>query len=315
MRVLVTGGAGFVGANLVRRLDASHVRVVDSLVAGTEANLPDAVDLAVCDIRDGEALARALDGVVAVVHLAAAGSVVESVSDPVANFDVNVRGTLRVLEAVRAAGVERVVLASTGGALIGDAVPPVDERSLPRPLSPYGASKAAGEAYAHAYARSYGLRTVCLRFANVYGPYSAHKKGAVPVFFRALAQGRPLQIYGDGGASRDFMHVDDICAAIEAALVAEVKGGTVVHVATGVETSVGELAQLCAEVSGRPGHPVAYQPPRAAEVQRNFASYDLAQRLLGFTPRVRLRDGLARTWQWYEEHVFARASGHRAVAP
>ena len=302
--VLVTGGAGFVGANLVRRLGAHELRVLDSLVTGSKDDLPPEVELIEGDVRDADAVAEAMDGVAAVVHLAAAGSVVESVASPWHNFDVNVKGTLTVLDAARVAGVERVVLASTGGALMGNASGPVDEQSVPRPLSPYGASKAAGEAYAHAYAGSYGLRTIALRFANLYGPFSGHKKGVVTAFFRALDAGRPLVVHGDGNASRDFMHVADICTAIDLALRADLPGGTTLHVATGVETTVDELADLCRQVAGRPEHPVEHRDRRTGEVERNVAGYRLAEQLLGFRPSVPLRDGLASTWRWYQDHVF-----------
>src|SRR3984885_10786352 len=187
--VLVTGGAGFVGATLVRRLvDSGHsVRVLDNYSTGDPAHLAGVdAELVEGDIRDTAALDAALAGIQAVIHLAAAGSVVMSVADPVMNFEANVVGTFRVLDAARRAGLGRVVLASTGGALIGGALPPVNELSLPKPISPYGASKLAGEGYAHAFAKSFGLRTVALRFANVYGPWSGHKKGAMTVFFQAL---------------------------------------------------------------------------------------------------------------------------------
>jgi UDP-glucose 4-epimerase len=249
-------------------------------------------------------VAEAMTGVAAVVHLAAAGSVVESVASPWDNFEVNVRGSLTVLDAARRAGVERVVLASTGGALMGNAEGPVDEDSVPRPISPYGASKAAVEAYAHAYAGSYGLRTVALRFANLYGPFSEHKKGVITTFFRNLAAGDPLVVHGDGRASRDFMHVSDICTALELALTADVPGGTTLHVATGVETSIDELADLCRRVAGRPDHPLEHRDRRAGEVERNVASYRRAEQLLGFRPQTALADGLAATWRWYAEHVF-----------
>lgn len=304
-RILVTGGAGFVGANLVRRVGGRcAVRVLDSGVAGSTNVLPGEVELVTADIRDGEAVRRALTGVGAVVHLAAAGNVVDSVRDPHANFDVNVRGSLAVLDAARDAGVERIVVASTGGALMGNAPGPVDEDTVPRPLSPYGASKAAMEAYCHAYAGSYGLRTVILRFANLYGPLSAHKKGVVSTFFRALHRGEPLTVFGDGNASRDFMHVDDICSAIELALDVDVPGGTTAHVATGVETTIDELAALCSEVAGRPGHPVEHRPARTGEVERNVGSYRLAHQLLGFEPAVSLREGLEDTWRWYQQSLF-----------
>lgn len=310
-RVLVTGGAGFIGANLVPRLVASgrSVRVFDSLCNGRRSYLEGVdVEFVAGDITDSGSLDAALTGVDAVVHLAAAGSVVESVADPGANFRTNAVGTFSVLEATRRAGIERLVFSSTGGALIGNATPPVDERSLPKPISPYGASKLTAEAYLHAYAEAYGMRTVALRFANVYGPYSGHKKGAITVFFKALFDEEPIVVFGEGTASRDFMYVTDICRGIELGLAADVPGGTVCHIATGVETTVAELADACRVAAGKPAHPVEHRPGRPGEVERNFASYDLAHELLGFTPEVSLADGLARTWDWYGEHVFGHNS-------
>jgi UDP-glucose 4-epimerase len=306
-RVLVTGGAGFVGATLVRRLAGSghSVRVFDNYSTGNPGYL-DGVDaeLVEGDIRDTGALDAALAGIESIIHLAAAGSVVMSVADPVMNFEVNVLGTFRVLDAARRAGVERVVLASTGGALIGDALPPVNEFSLPKPISPYGASKLAGEGYAHAFAKSFGMRTVALRFANIYGPWSGHKKGAMTVFFRALHTGQPIVIYGDGTSSRDYTHVDDIAHALQLALEGDVPGGTVLHIASGVETTITELADLCRNAAGQPDHPMEYQPRRVGEVDRNFATYDLAKQVLGYTPGISREDGIAQTWAWYQEHVF-----------
>jgi UDP-glucose 4-epimerase len=308
--ILVTGGAGFVGATLVRRLAAAgyRVRVLDNLSTGDPAHLSGvAADLVKGDIRDSAALDDAMAGCAAVIHLAAAGSVVGSVEDPAANFEVNVTGTFRVLDAARRAQVARVVQASTGGALIGDAVPPVDERSLPKPLSPYGASKLAGEGYAHAFARTYGMRTVAVRFGNVYGPWCARKRGVLNVFFTALHEGRPLVIYGDGTASRDYVHVSDIAAALQLALENPgVPGGTVLHAASGVETTISALADYCRRAAGRLDHPVEYRPARPGEVGRNFARYDLARELLGYSPTVPIADGIPQLWEWFETEIFAR---------
>ncbi len=303
----MTGGAGFVGATLVRRLVAGgyRVRVLDNLSTGDAAHLAGVdAELVKGDIRDAAALDDALAGLRSVIHLAAAGSVIGSVQDPGTNFDVNVLGTFRVLDAARRAGIGRVVLASTGGALIGDATPPVDERSLPKPISPYGASKLAGEGYAHAYAKTYGLATVAVRFGNVYGPWCARKRGVVNVFFESIHSGVPLVIYGDGTASRDYVHVQDISSALQLALEKDVPGGTVLHAASGVETTVTELADLCRRAAGVPGHPIEYRPRRAGEVGRNFASCDLANRLLGYAPTVPREVGIPRTWQWFAEEVF-----------
>ncbi|MGH3252761.1 MAG: NAD-dependent epimerase/dehydratase family protein [Trebonia sp.] len=306
-RVLVTGGAGFVGATLVRRLAAGgyRVRVLDNLSTGDAAHLSGVdADLVKGDIRDAGTLADAVAGCDAIIHLAAAGSVAGSVADPHLNFEANVVGTFLVLDAARRHGVPRVVQASTGGALIGDATPPVDERSLPKPLSPYGASKLAGEGYAHAFAKTYGVRTVAVRFGNVYGPWCGRKRGVLNVFFEALRDGEPLVIYGDGSASRDYVHVSDIAAALQLALENPgIPGGTVLHAASGVETTITALADLCRRAAGRPGHPVEYRPARPGEVGRNFASCDLARRLLGYSPTVRIEDGIPLLWRWFEAQL------------
>jgi len=292
----------------VRRLVAGghRVRVIDNLSTGDAAHLAGVdAELVKGDIRDADALDDAIRGTTAVIHLAAAGSVIGSVQDPVANFEANVLGTFRVLDAARRGGVTNVVLASTGGALIGDATPPVSERSLPKPISPYGASKLAGEGYAHAFAKTYGIRTVAIRFGNVYGPWCSRKRGVINVFFEALHSGAPLVIYGDGTASRDYVHVDDIATALRLALENDrVPGGTVLHAASGVETTVTELADLCRRAAGKPGHPIEYRPKRAGEVGRNFASYDLAHELLGYAPSVRREDGIPRLWQWFQAEIF-----------
>lgn len=303
-RILVTGGCGFVGANLVPRLERTgyRVRVLDNLSRGRRAFLDgSAAEIHEGDIRDADAVARAMDGVDRVIHLAAYGSVVESVSDPDANFDINALGTLRMLEGARDAGVKRFVFASTGGALIGEVEPPVNEDSAPRPKSPYGASKLAGEGYCHAFAGSYGVPTVMLRFGNVYGPVSAHKKGAVTVFCKALMKDEPIRIYGDGTASRDFLHTDDLCAGIESALAADLAPAAVLHLAMGREVTIAELADVLRRAAGKPEHPIEHAGTRPGEVHRNFATHDRATRVLGFRPAVTLEAGMQRTWTWFAE--------------
>lgn len=308
--ILVTGGAGFVGATLVRMLAAAGHRVLslDNYVTGNPSYLAgvEGVELAEADIGDPAALDRLMVGREVVVHLAAAGNVVESVQDPVANFKTNVVGTLNVLEAARKAGVERVVLASTGGALIGNAPTPVNEHSLPKPISPYGAGKAACEAYAHAYAYAYGLRTVTLRFANVCGPWSKHKKGAMTTFFNRLHEDKPIVIYGDGSSTRDYIHVDDVARALQLAVEKDgIEGGTVLHISSGVETTVRRLAEVCCMAAGKPNHPIHHQETRPGEVERNFASYELAHQVLGWSPTISLEETVRRTWGWYCQHVFS----------
>jgi UDP-glucose 4-epimerase len=303
-RILVTGGAGFIGTNLVRKLaDGGHeVFILDNLFSGRRDYVADPSRFIEADILDHEAMQGAVSGMDQVVHLAAYGNVVESVEDPLANFEINARGTLSVLESVRRAGVRKLIFASTGGALIGNARPPVNEESLPRPISPYGAGKLCCEAYIHAYSHCYGVPSVILRFANVYGPYSAHKKGAVTRFMHCLLSGEPITIYGDGTSTRDYLHVDDLCDGIIAAMERDVEPAEVFHLASGVESSILDVAQTLLAAAGKPDHPIRYQPKRKGEVERNFALYDKAHRVLGFHPTMTFQEGIARTWKWFVDH-------------
>jgi UDP-glucose 4-epimerase len=275
----------------------AEVRVLDDRSNSAPEPLADGVELVEGDVRDPDAVARAMAGAETVIHLAAAGNVVESVADPMANFDVNARGTLTVLHGAAEADVGRFVFASTGGALIGDAPPPVDESSVPRPISPYGASKLAGEGYCHAFRGSYGLETVALRFANVYGPRSEHKKGAITAWIKRALDRQPLVLYGDGSASRDFLYVEDLCRGILAAYDApEIQ--PVVHLSSERETTLAELARLIVEATGT-DVPIEHHPRRIGEVDRNFAMAGLASEVLGFRASISLEEGLARTVAWF----------------
>lgn len=300
-KVLVTGGCGFIGANLVRMLldKGLHITVFDNLSKGNKDYIKD-LDVAFIegDIRDTAALGNALTGINRVVHLAAFGSVVESVDDPQINFEMNVVGTFNVLNQAVRHNIEKLVFSSTGGALIGDAIPPVNEQSLPKPISPYGAGKLCAEAYCHAYSKSYGINTVCTRFANVYGPYSQHKSGVINQFFKKITQDEPLIIYGDGSSTRDYIHVSDLCNGITRALLNDDVKTDVIHLASGRETSLRQLADLMIKVSGKTDHPVEYLDKRTGEVDRNFARYDYAKQVLGFEPQYQLEDGLKEAWDW-----------------
>jgi UDP-glucose 4-epimerase len=306
--VLVTGGAGFIGANLLRQIDESYdVRVLDNLLRGSRELLPPDrdIDLVVGDIRDPDAVAGAVRGVDLVIHLAAFGSVVDSITDPVENFEINARGTFETLRGAADAGVERFIFASTGGAIMGDQEPPIDERSLPWPISPYGASKLCGEAYMHAFAGSFGIHPVALRFANVYGPYSAHKKGVITRWIRAALAGGTFEIFGDGTASRDYIHVDDLCRGILAAAESDLSD-EVLHLASEQETTLNELARLILDIVGSDVE-ILHQPKRKGEVERNFARADRAREALGWTPQLSLRDGMSQTIEWFRAHDAAYA--------
>lgn len=298
---LITGGKGFIGVNLIQALkDSRRLNVLDSLARSSPTGwMEGTAEFYKADIVNQSALAPAFQGASDVVHLAAYGSVIESIADPMTNFSINVEGTFNVLQAAIAADVRRLIFASTGGALIGDATPPVTEMALPKPISPYGASKLCGEAYCHAFTKSNGIEAICLRFGNVYGPHSAHKKGAVTLFIKALMTGEPIVIHGDGSASRDYIHVDDLCAGIKAALDAPLQGGDVFHLASGRETTVLELANILRNVAGKPNHPIEFKPARRGEVARNFANYSKAKATFGFEPKWSIDDGLASTWEWF----------------
>lgn len=300
-KVLVTGGCGFIGANLVRMLldKDQQVTVFDNLSKGNRHYL-DGLDVTFIegDIRDAGTLGNALAGATRVVHLAAYGSVVESVEDPQTNFEMNVIGTFNVLNQAVKHNIDKLVFSSTGGALIGDAVPPVNEQSLPKPISPYGAGKLCAEAYCHAFSKSYGINTVCTRFANVYGPYSDHKSGVINQFFKKISQDQPLVIYGDGSSTRDYIHVADLCNGITRALLFEDVKTDVIHLASGRETSLRQLADLMIRISGKNDHPVEFREKRIGEVDRNFARYDYARKVLGFEPQYTLEEGLREAWDW-----------------
>lgn len=330
VRWCITGGCGFIGVNLVRRLRESDVRVrlLDNLSAGSRKDLAavtdftefsvdeattaasdgegepgGAVELMVGDIRDAEDAARAVQGCSVVVHLAAQTGVIPSVEDPLWDCQQNVIGTLTMLEAARKAGtVKRFILASSSAPL-GDQEPPIHEGKVPRPVAPYGASKLAGEGYCSAYHGSFGLDTVVLRFSNVYGPYSFKKGSVVAVFFRNALAGQPLVIYGDGHQTRDFLYVGDLCEAIVQSADSAI-GGEVMQIATGQETSVLSLVELVKErVEGAGDRKVRidHQPPRAGEILNSVSDISKARQLIGYDPQMSLTQGLDNTWEWFRE--------------
>jgi UDP-glucose 4-epimerase len=303
--ILITGGAGFIGVNLVRALAAGNakIRVLDNLSAGRAEDLKGLpVDLMVGDICDAKTVAKAMSDIKVVVHLAADTGVVESVADPERNLAINVIGTINLLQAAVRNKVERFIFASTGGAILGEVTPPVHEDMVPCPISPYGASKMAGEGYCAAFWGSYGLKTVALRFSNVYGPFSYHKGSVIAKFFRQIMAGKEMTVYGDGSQTRDFVYVQDICRAIVAALKADLPYGKPIQLGTGRETSINRLVELMGQVVGEGQFPpVRYAPTRPGEVQRNYGSIDRARKCLGFSPTTDLLTGLTETWMWFQQ--------------
>lgn len=308
-KILITGGLGFIGTNLAKRLSGHfELTILDNFSVG-DANLAVVEPLARIikgDISEASVVADACAEQDCIVHLAAMGSVIKSIQKPISGCKTNVIGTLNIIEGAVSAGVERLIFASTGGALMGDAVPPVNENSVPRPISPYGASKLACEAYLSAASVCWGLPTTVLRFGNVYGEYSLHKPGLINQIFSSLISGLPLTVYGDGRATRDFIHVSDITRAIHLALLRSPHTFNTYHISSGVETSVSALLDLSQHISGM-SLTIETSDRRAGEVERNFSSFTLASDQLGFYPKVSLEEGLSKLWDWYKSQSLVTA--------
>ena len=304
MKAFVTGGAGFIGSNLVDALIArgDTVEVLDDLSTGKASNLEGALAagavLHEADLRDGERLAELVAAAApdVVFHLAAQIDVRRAVADPAFDAQVNVGGTINVLEAARRAGVPRVVNSSTGGAIYGDAgTIPTPEDHLAAPMAPYGQSKLAAEGYLGLYARLHGLSSVSLRYANVYGPrQDPHGEGGVvAIFCGKLAEGGTPVAFGDGRQTRDFIYVGDVVSANLAAAATDWAGSC--NVGTGTETSVIELADALRALGNGTPFELSYAPARTGEIERSAVDPALAREALGWRAEVDLADGLERT--------------------
>jgi UDP-glucose 4-epimerase len=306
MRCLVTGGAGFIGSNLVDALLArgDDVVVLDDLSTGRRENLEDAIaagaTLVEQDIRDGGAVAATVREAEpeAVFHLAAQIDVRKSVADPAFDASINVGGTANVLEGARAAGVQRVVFSSTGGAIYGEGDGqrlPLGEDAPIAPMSAYGQSKFAGEGYLALYERLHGLSSVALRLGNVYGPRQdpLGEAGVIAIFCGKLQAGEPATVFGDGTQTRDYIYVGDVVAAMLSAAAATASGP--INIGTGVETDVLELARQLGDLGEADGFKPEFAPPRAGEVQRISIDPARAGRDLDWKPKVELEQGLQLT--------------------
>jgi UDP-glucose 4-epimerase len=301
-KTLITGGCGFIGANLVTELERrgeSDIVVFDNESLGKRENLLDFKgEFFKGDLRDCEALRQALEGVGTVVHLAAHTRVIESVEDPRSNFNENVIGTFNLLEECRRAGVKRLINASTGGAILGEAPSPVHEGLAPQPLSPYGASKLAAEGYCSAFSGSYGVKCASLRFSNIYGPRSYHKDSVVARFIKQILAGDELVIYGDGSQVRDYLYIGDLVSGIADAMRSDCVG--VFQLGSGAPTTLSELLDVLRRVVGEEKFPaVRYADARPGEVHTTWCDISKARGAFGYDPSMRLPEGVKATWDWF----------------
>jgi UDP-glucose 4-epimerase len=307
MRALVTGGAGFIGSNLVYRLvsDGHDVRVLDDLCTGYRENVPADVELVVGDVADEAAVREAMAGVEVVFHQAARRSVIGSVEHPLRTDTANVHGTLTVLDAARLAGAQRVVSASSSSVYGGAAQMPTPERAPLIPRSPYAVSKLAGEHYCRVYSELHGLETVSLRYFNIYGPRQRPDSAyaaVIPIFIDALANGRPPTVHGDGGQSRDFTFIDDAVAANIAAATAPASAcsGKAYNIAGGHRYSLLDLLEILGRLQGVVVHP-EFSAPRAGDVRHSEADISGAASDLGYRPSVGFESGLRTTVDWFNQ--------------
>lgn len=311
MRVLVTGGAGFIGSHLAQELSrrGETVRVLDNLSTGRRQNLAGAtLEFIEGDVTDMDAVRTAMAGCQVVFHQAALVSAPRSLAEPACNHQVNVTGFFNVLEAARQTGARRVVYASSA-AVYGNlpALPKTEEAPL-QLLTPYAAAKRMNELYAATYAAAYGLETIGLRYMNVFGPRqdsTSPYSGVLSIFCRAALSGQPCHIYGDGQQTRDFVFIADVveallrAAAVDAAVCA---ANPILNIGRGQQTS---LNQIVAILSDLLGHPILtrYSPPRPGDIRHSLADIRRARAALGFDPQVTIHDGLARTLAWFEQQM------------
>ena len=310
MKYLVTGGAGFIGSHIVRKLleQGDSVRVLDNFSTGKRENLEDLVrqfngdhfEVIEGDLRDSARVEEAVRGVEVIFHEGAFVSVPQSLEEPQTCFDVNITGTSRLLDTARAAGVRRAVLASSA-AVYGnaDAFPLVEE-TLPQPLTPYAVSKRVKEMYAELFTGSFGLEVVALRYFNVYGPRQRPDSmyaAAVPIFARRLLDGKPVTVYGDGGQSRDLINVRDVVRANLIASEHASAPGKVFNICTGIETRLLDLLDIMYELIPNVPPP-QFVPPRAGDVYRSVGSPQKAIDVLGFHAEMSLVDGVKETIDW-----------------
>jgi nucleoside-diphosphate-sugar epimerase len=313
MRYLVTGGAGFIGSNIVDELvkRGQEVVVLDDLSAGKEANLAavrEKIDLHIGTVTDLAAVQSACKGVHYVIHLAARTSVPRSVLNPLESNHVNIDGTLNVLVAARDAQVRRFVFAASSSAYGETPTLPKIETMQAQPISPYGVTKYVGEMYAQVFGRVYGLENACIRYFNVFGPRqdpTSQYSGVLSRFMLAVIEGHEPVIYGDGEQSRDFTFVENIVDETLRACEAAGASGLVFNGGTGARITLNQVLKMLSHITGKTIQ-AKYDGPRNGDIRDSQADVSLARKILGYEPRVLFKEGLKRTWEWYKK-TYAKA--------
>lgn len=308
---LVTGGAGFIGSNMVRFLLAKgqKVRVLDNFETGKRENLAevsDSIEVIEGDIRDNATVQRAVKSADVVYHLAALGSVPRSMKDPVTTHDVNVNGTFNVLLAARDAKVRRIVFASSSSVYGQSEVLPQHEELPLAPISPYGASKAIGEIYFRAFYETYGFQSVCLRYYNVFGPRqdpTSQYAAAIPLFVSALMRDKSPTIFDDGQQSRGFTYIDNVMQANWLAANAKETQGQAANISTSNAVTVNTVVQTISKLLGKVNIKPAYAPPRPGDIKHSLADVKKAKELIGYEPLVSFEEGIAKAIDWYKENL------------
>ena len=308
MRVLVTGGAGFIGSNLVDALlvDGSYqVRVLDSFATGHRSNLAhcvEKIELVEGDIRDSETVDEAVAGVDMILHQAALPSVPRSIKAPITSDAVNIGGTLHLLSASRKAGVKRFIMASSSSVYGNTSTLPKVESMIPQPMSPYAVTKLTGEHYLSVFARLYDIETLAIRYFNVFGPRqdpNSMYSGVISKFMKVATEGTSYSVNGDGMHARDFTYIENVVHANMLALKADKLNGEVVNVACGEMYTLLELIDAVNQAAGI-DLPVTYGPERVGDVKNSLADINAANNLLGYEPVVEFKQGITATYNWYQ---------------
>ncbi len=309
MKYLITGGAGFIGSNLVEELlrRGHEVRVLDNFSTGNRANLEpfkDRIEIFEGDLRSYHIVRQAVEGVDFILHQGALPSVPRSIQDPITSNEVNVTGTLNILDAAVAAGVKRVVFASSSSIYGDSPTLPKREDMIPNPLSPYAVSKLAGEKYCQVFARIYGLHTVALRYFNVFGPRQnpdSQYSAVIPKFIKAILTDQQPVIYGDGEQSRDFTYIANVVEANILATEVDSPAGEVYNCAVHQRITLNELVTTINRIVGKSIPPV-YADPRPGDVKHSFADISKIQQQMGYQPKIKFEEGLRLTIEWFRKH-------------